>query len=346
MDSEFIINVENLAKHYQTFNKAEGLVGSLKSFIKRDGITVKAVDKINFKIKAGEFVGLLGPNGAGKTTTLKMMTGLIVPTSGKVTVFDRFNPANRDRDYLRQIGMVMGQRNQLHQDLPATESFRLAQAIYDISEVDFVERLKRFAGLFDIESKLNVPVRKLSLGERMKLELILAIIHNPSILYLDEPTIGLDFNAAKHIRNFLRELNQNFGVTIILTSHYTKDIEELCERVVLINRGNLIYDGRLLDMSPEFQDDRSVEFYFKDLFSFRQFLKLKSPDNILFKDIQTSEPDLSGTIRSIPHHVAEIISAVLNKISPDNILEIKIKERALDEVFSAVYDSAATIATP
>lgn len=338
--SETVIEIKNIQKTYTTFKKQAGFKGALSSFFQRETIPVHAVKPTSFVIKKGEFVGLLGPNGAGKTTMLKMMTGLIPPTAGSCLAFNQYDTKKRPHEYLKRIGMVMGQRNQLHPDLPAIDSFKLSQAIYDVPEERFQKRLDSCLSLFDIRGKLNIPVRKLSLGERMKMELILAILHEPELLFLDEPTIGLDFNAAKQIRRFLADANQAFKITIILTSHYTKDIEELCRRVILVNYGTTIYDGPLDGLDERIQGERQFTVVLNDP-SDRPILTKWIQNNPELKEIPATTADLcevsfSTTIRQAP----EIAKALLNVISSASIRDLIIGERSLEDVFSEIYSRA------
>ena len=352
--TETIIHVQNLEKTYQTFKKEPGLGGAIKSFFIREAISIYAVKPTSFEIKRGEFIGLLGPNGAGKTTMLKMMTGLIPPTSGTSTTFGRFDSSKRPRDYLRRIGMVMGQRNQLHPDLPALDSFRLSQAIYNIPQEKFDARLNRCLDLFEIHQKLNIPVRKLSLGERMKMELILAILHEPEILFLDEPTIGLDFSAARQIRTFLAEANSKFKITIVLTSHYTKDIEELCRRVILINHGSLIYDGPLDGVDERVQGERQFVVTAADPHSAASILKVvKAIEGITLMTNDTegdhandSADDVTITFAVPSRLVSETTKILVDAVPASAIRDLTISERSLEDVFAEIYSRTSTSSSP
>ncbi len=239
-----MIEVENLTRIFRTYKKRPGFWGGVRGLVKRDFEELAAAKDISFSIKEGEFVGFLGPNGAGKTTTLKMLSGLIYPTSGQARVAG-FDPTKRENAYRRIFALVLGQKNQLWWDLPAIESFLVLRHIYGIPAEDYKATLDELVSLLDVSAKLNVMVRELSLGERMKMELIAALLHRPRVLFLDEPTIGLDVISQKSVRNFLREYNRRHRVTILLTSHYMADIQALCERVVVIHRGTKIYDGNL-----------------------------------------------------------------------------------------------------
>ena len=238
------ISVSHLSKFYEVHQKEPGFLGSLRAFFRRRYQTVRAVDDISFEIGEGEVVGFLGPNGAGKTTTLKVLSGLLYPTSGDITVCG-FRSFDRQNEFLRQITLVMGQKNQLIWDLPALESFEVNRAIYEIPRADYQAVLKELTDLLELEPVLGKQVRKLSLGERMKCELAAALLHRPRVLFLDEPTIGLDVTMQARVREFLAEYNRRHGATILLTSHYMADVVALCKRIFVIDRGHLVYDGEL-----------------------------------------------------------------------------------------------------
>jgi ABC-2 type transport system ATP-binding protein len=239
-----MIEVQHLTRIFRTYKKQPGFWGGIKGLFNRKYDETAAAKDISFSIAEGEFVGFLGPNGAGKTTTLKMLSGLIFPTSGSARVAG-FDPTRRENAYRRIFALVLGQKNQLWWDLPAIESFSLLRAIYGLQAADYKKTLDELVELLGVADKLNVMVRELSLGERMKMELIAALIHRPKVLFLDEPTIGLDVVSQRAVRLFLREYNRKHKVTIVLTSHYMADIKELCERVIVIHKGSKIYDGAL-----------------------------------------------------------------------------------------------------
>ncbi len=253
-----IIVAENLSKVYPVAVKEPGIKGTFSHFFHRNYRLVTAVQNVSFEIGAGEIVGFLGPNGAGKTTTLKMLTGLIHPSSGTVRVAEQI-PFKRQRHFLQKITLVMGQKQQLIWDLPALDSLRINAAVYGISPKQFEYRVDELSEMLSLEGKLTQPVRKLSLGERMKAELLAALIHQPKVLFLDEPTLGLDVNAQLAVRNFLREYNERTGATILLTSHYMADITALCQRVLLIYEGQMIYDGSLDGLLERFSPYREVK---------------------------------------------------------------------------------------
>lgn len=253
------IVVNNLTKSFEYYKKEQGLHGSFQNLFHRKPLIKEAVKGLNLSVEEGEFVGFLGPNGAGKTTSLKMLSGILYPTSGQASVLG-YTPWDRKKEMKRQISIVMGQKNQLWWDLPANESMVLNQKIYGIEETVFQKRLDQMADLLDVRELLKVQVRRLSLGERMKMELIAALLHHPKVLFLDEPTIGLDIVSQKAIREFLKEYNRDEKVTVLLTSHYMSDITHLCKRSVVINHGVVIYDDLTENINHLLGDKRVVKF--------------------------------------------------------------------------------------
>jgi len=251
------IHVAHLSKTYQVPEREAGLVASIKSLVKRKLRDTKAVDAISFDIAPGEVVGFLGPNGAGKTTTLKMLSGLLYPTSGEGRVLG-YLPSKRQKDFLRQITLVMGNRNQLQWDIPALDSFELNRAIYGIPEAQFKQTRDAFIKLLELGDLVKKPVRNLSLGERMKMEIVGALLHRPKVLFLDEPTIGLDVTMQKRIRQFVAEYNRLYGATVLLTSHYMADVVALCKRVIVIHHGQILYDGDLSGLVERFSADKTI----------------------------------------------------------------------------------------
>ena len=241
------IKLEHINKSFKIFKRDAGLSGAIKSFIFRKYEKVTALRDISLKINDGEIIGVLGQNGAGKTTLIKILAGLIHPTSGNLDV-NGFTPSKRKNDFLKQISVVMGQKNQLWWDIPASESFLLNQKIYDIEKTAYQNRLDELVNLLNVEDKLNVQVRRLSLGERMKMEIIAALLHNPKIVFLDEPTIGLDVISQSKIRDFVKEYNHKHNTTFLITSHYMNDIQALCERVYVIDNGIGLYDGNFVKL--------------------------------------------------------------------------------------------------
>lgn len=252
-----IIEVNNLTKEYRTYKKKPGFRGALAGLARREYETVQAARNVSFSVREGELVGFLGPNGAGKTTTLKMLAGLLYPTSGTARVLD-YVPWERKDGYRRQFSLLLGQKNQLWWDLPARESLELNAKIYGIGREQFERTVEELTELLAVKEKLNIMVRELSLGERMKMELIAALLHQPKVLFLDEPTIGLDVISQKTVREFLRTHNQQRKTTILLTSHYMADIQELCQRVIIIDKGTIFFDGRLHEVLDRFADFKLV----------------------------------------------------------------------------------------
>ncbi len=326
MSTKNIISVKNLSKHFQVYKKEPGLMGSFKSLFVRNYETVKAVNDVSFDIAEGEIIGFIGQNGAGKTTTLKMLSGLLYPSTGEVSVLG-FNPWDRKPEFQKQFALIMGQKNQLWWDLPAIESFLLNKAIYEIPDKQFDETLEKLSTLLEVKDVLQIQVRKLSLGQRMKCELIAALLHNPKVLFLDEPTIGLDVVMQKTLRDFIKEYNKQFGATIILTSHYMDDVKELCERVIIIDHGTKVYDGNL---------NKIIEKYARN-----KILSLNFTENITEKELQTygqikSFDDTQATLLVQRSEATKIAAKLLNKykINDLNIEEVPI-EAIIREIFSS-----------
>jgi len=253
-----IIKVEHLTKSFDYYKKELGLRNSIKNLFFREKLTKTAVNDISFEIEAGEVVGFLGPNGAGKTTTLKMLSGILHPTGGKASVLG-FTPWERRKAFKMQFAIVMGQKNQLWWDLPANESLFLNKCIYEIDDRTYESTLAELTELLDVKGLLDVQVRRLSLGERMKMELIAALIHKPKLIFLDEPTIGLDLISQKKFRDFFKYYNQEKKATILLTSHYMEDVEDLCKRVVIINQGRIVFDGDLQKVNEVFAQSKVIK---------------------------------------------------------------------------------------
>ena len=295
-----IIAVNNLSKIYPVAIKKPGLKGTLTHFFRRTYREIKAVQDISFQIQSGEVVGFLGANGAGKTTTLKMLTGLIHPSTGEVRVAN-YVPFRRQPQFLRKTSLVMGQKQQLLWDLPALDSLRINAAVYNISEPVFKQRLGELAEMLGVEDKLHQPVRKLSLGERMKAELLAALLHHPQVLFLDEPTLGLDINAQVAVREFLQEYNQRYDATCLLTSHYMADITALCDRVLLIHQGQLIYDGLLDGLLDRFAPYREVKIELAQSLSAEQLADFGEIESIQGQEVRFIVPreELTATISRI-----------------------------------------------
>ncbi|MEJ2007796.1 MAG: ATP-binding cassette domain-containing protein [Acidobacteriota bacterium] len=258
-----IIEVQDLTKEFRSFRRREGVWGAMQNLFVRERITVSAVDHVNFSIEPGEVVGYIGANGAGKSTTVKMLTGILVPTSGHI-VANGYVPYRDRRRYTKHIGVVFGQRTQLWWDIAVIESFKLLKEIYEVSDADYRERLGIFSEILNLKDYLNTPVRKLSLGQRMRCDIAASLLHNPPLLFLDEPTIGLDVVAKDRIREFLKEVNRMERTTVLLTTHDLSDIEELCSRIIVIDKGKTLFDGALREMKGRLAKYNQVKFFLKD----------------------------------------------------------------------------------
>ena len=279
------ITVNHLSKQFKIFKREAGLKGALKSFLNRKYENVYAVKDCSLSIDKGEIIGILGENGAGKTTLIKMMVGLLYPSSGNIEI-DKHIPWQRKNDFLKNISIVMGQKNQLWWDIPASESFLLNKSIYNISNKDYDNRLNELVDILDIREKLNVQVRRLSLGERMKMEIIASLLHNPKIVFLDEPTLGLDIISQSKIREFISHHNQKYQTTFIITSHYIKDIQELCKRVYVIHKGEGLYDGDFNNLIRKINPKSKLFFEFNNLPSPEVLKSLNDKYNITINENQ------------------------------------------------------------
>ncbi len=323
-----IIEVKNLSRSYEYYRKQPGLMGSLKSFFYREKQYAEAVKEISFKIEPGELIGFLGPNGAGKTTTLKMLSGILHPTSGEARVLG-YIPSNREVAYQKQFALVMGQKNQLIQDLPAIETFTVNKEIYEVPDSEFKKNLDELVYIFDIEKILDIQVRKLSLGQRMKCELAAALLHKPKVIFLDEPTIGLDVVAQKNIRDFIKKYNQENQTTVVLTSHYMEDIKELCQRVIIINFGKIIYDGKLDDLIKKYAPYKVLKITFNDS-------DIK-PETIKKFGIVEDFTPYGCTIKTDRNETKKTAIALLSSDLP--IDDIIIDEVDIDDVIRSIFNS-------
>ena len=258
-----IINIKNINKTFKAFHREAGLKGAMNSLFKRNYKNIEVLNDINLEIDEGEIIGILGENGAGKTTLIKLMVGLLHPTAGTITV-DGYNPWDRNHNFLRNISVVMGQKNQLWWDIPASESFLLNKHIYNLDDTQYKETLDELIEYLDVKDKINIQVRRLSLGERMKMEIIAALLHRPKIILLDEPTLGLDVISQSKIREFVKYYNTEHRTTFVITSHYTQDIQDMCKRVFILNKGNSIYDGDFNKLIKSINPERKLIFKFID----------------------------------------------------------------------------------
>lgn len=319
-----MITVKNLSKTYRVHEKEEGLVASIKSLFVRKYKTVHAVDNIDFEIKQGEMVGFIGPNGAGKTTTLKMLSGLLYPSSGEVLVRG-FTPHQRKDEYLKQISLIMGQKNQLWWDLPTIETFSLNKEIYEVGDKEYKKTLSELTELLDVKDVLNQPVRNLSLGQRMKCELIAALIHQPKVLFLDEPTIGLDVIMQRNVREFIKEYNKKHNSTVILTSHYMDDVKEICERIIMINHGKIIFDDSLFSLITKYADYKTLIVVFNS--------KANEKELIRFGDIKKfAYPEV--IINVAQNKVSKVAYDLLDKYDID---DIDINEPELKDIIGVIF---------
>ncbi len=323
-----MIEVHNLSRVFRTYKKRPGFWGGVAGLFNRKYEETWAARDISFTIGEGEFVGFLGPNGAGKTTTLKMLAGLIYPTHGSARIAG-FDPSRRENAYRRIFSLVLGQKNQLWWDLPANESFTLLRHIYDLPAKDYRETLDELVSLLGVADKLAVMVRELSLGERMKMELIAALLHKPRILFLDEPTIGLDIVSQKAVRNFLRQYNQKHKVTILLTSHYMADIEELCARVIIIHKGSKVYDGPLSRLDGDrTAKARQVTFLPQDPTAFPA--GWKSAYGETSRNADTGKITVNVGAESLMRAIQEIMSVTA-------VADITIEEEPLENIIGKIF---------
>ncbi|OQX53112.1 MAG: hypothetical protein B5M53_07360 [Candidatus Cloacimonas sp. 4484_209] len=319
-----MISVHNLRKTYLRHKKAPGLKGLIKDLISRRYERVEALRGVSFEISPGEFVGYIGPNGAGKTTTMKILSGILYPTDGEVNVLG-FIPWERKKEYLRKITFVMGQKNQLWWDLPAYDSFKLLKEIYDIPEAQFEKNLHELTELLGVEYLINYPVRRLSLGERMKMELVASLLHEPEVIFLDEPTIGLDIVSQEKIREFLKIYNREKKATIILTSHYIRDIESVCERIILLHKGYILFDGNKNELIEKFRKYRVINILFKK----------KIPENLGRYGEVISVDELKVKIKANSGKVREVIKEISSKFE---ILAMEIEEVSMEDIIKETFE--------
>ncbi len=322
-----LITVEHLTKTFSSYKKEPGIAGSFKSLFNREYITKYAVNDVSFSIEKGELIGFIGPNGAGKTTTLKCLSGLIYPTSGKVSVAG-YKPFDRKTEFLKKISLVMGQKNQLWMDLPAYESFLLNKEIYEVEAARFNPIIKELTELLDVVDILHIQVRKLSLGQRMKCELINQLIHSPEILFLDEPTIGLDVVMQQNLRDFIKDYNAKYEATILLTSHYMEDVKKLCKRIIFIDQGKIMYDGQLATLVQKYSPHKILTFTFNAPIDKDSFIKFGD-----VKKVSTSKIELT-VAREKTNHVA---AHILDKFDVD---EFTVEEPSIEDVVRRFFTTS------
>jgi len=317
-----VIHVADLRKTFVVPVREAGLRAAMRSLFRRKTREVRAVDGISFDIAAGEVVGFLGPNGAGKTTTLKMLSGLLYTTSGEASVPGHV-PSRRERDFLRRITLVMGNRNQLQRDIPALDSFELNRAIYRIPHDQYVRTRDEFIELLELQDLVDKPIRNLSLGERMKMEVVGSLLHRPQVLFLDEPTIGLDVTMQKRIRAFVAEYNRRYGATVLLTSHYMADVEALCRRVIVIHHGRILFDGQLSSLAGRFAAYKTIGVVLED----------GSADMSAYGEVIHTEGDRI-TLR-VPKDETSRVTARL--LSDHSVLDLTIEDPPIEDVIEMVF---------
>jgi ABC-2 type transport system ATP-binding protein len=319
------VHVADLRKTFSVPVREAGLRAAARSLVRRESRDINAVAGLSFEIEPGEIVGFLGPNGAGKTTTLKMLSGLLYPTSGEALVLGHV-PSRRERPYLRRITMVMGNRNQLQWDLPALDSFELIRAIFRLDPDDFRTTRDDFIELLDLGALVNKPVRNLSLGERMKMEFVAALLHKPIVLFLDEPTLGLDITMQKRIRSFVAEYNRRYGATVLLTSHYMADVQALCKRVIVIHHGRLLFDGALSELATRFNATKTIGVMLRD----------GSADLSAYGEVMESE-DGRVLLRVARADAPDVATRLLRDLP---VADLTIEDPPIDDVIEQVFATA------
>jgi len=322
--SEKAVIVEHLSKNFEVTEKKPGILGSIFSLVSPQKKVIRALKNISFTIDKGELVGFIGANGAGKTTTLKILSGLLYPTSGFVQVSD-FDPWQRRTEFLRQIALVMGQKNQLWWDLPGIETMELNRAIYEIPKRQYQESLEELTTLLEVKNLLNIQVRRLSLGQRMRLELVAALIHRPKMLFLDEPTIGLDVIAQKKVRDFIYDYNKRFQATIILTSHNMGDLIDLTKRVIVIDKGETLFDGGLKELVGQYSKQKIIKVYLSKEADFKKFEEIGKISKLDFPLVTLSVPREASTLAA---------SEILQNFP---VADLTIEEEGVEEIIRRVF---------
>ena len=333
---ENVIQVNNLRKEFKAYSSRTGLKGAFRDLFTRNYKVVPAVNDINFSVKKGEMVGYIGENGAGKSTTIKMLTGILTPTSGEIIV-NGMNPHKERERFVQTIGVVFGQRSQLWWDIAVQESFRLLKKVYKVSDEQYDQHMNHVIKTLDIEPLLDKPVRKLSLGQRMRCELAAALIHNPPLLFLDEPTIGLDVLVKLKIRGFLKEINEKYNTTILLTTHDLSDIEALCERVVMLDEGKVIYDGALSELKAKWGDTKELQFQFLEAVDIPAIKKVTSGLPVVW-EVDEKGHTFIATVEDRDELISKVIAQV---VAAFKIKDVKINETSTEEIIRNIYEKGA-----
>ncbi len=330
------IEVNNLRKEFKSYSSRTGLKGAFRDLFTRNYRIIPAVNDISFTVKQGEMVGYIGENGAGKSTTIKMLTGILTPTSGQITV-NGMNPHMEREKFVQTIGVVFGQRSQLWWDIAVQESFRLLKKVYKVSDEQYDSHMNHVIKTLDIEPLLDKPVRKLSLGQRMRCELAAALIHNPPLLFLDEPTIGLDVLVKLKIREFLKEINEKYNTTILLTTHDLSDIEALCERVIMLDEGKVIYDGALKQLKETWGEGKELQFQFLEEVELGEIRNLTSG-----MPVKWEQDEKEQVFTVVMEDNDELISQLIAKtVAAYKIKDIKINETSTEEIVRNIYEKGA-----
>lgn len=322
------IIVDQLVKDFEVKQRKSGITGAVSSLVKPKRELVRALKSISFSVSEGELVGFIGPNGAGKTTTLKILSGVLYPTSGFAQV-NGFTPQERRMGFLKQIALVMGQKNQLWWDLPASESFELNRAIYEVPAREFKKSLSELTKLLEVEKLLSTPVRRLSLGQRMRLELVAALLHRPKIIFLDEPTVGLDVVAQQRMRDFIAAYNKQAKATILLTSHNMDDVADLARRVIVINEGEIIFDGKLTELVDQFAKEKIIKVYISNKINVDALERIGKIKNINLPEI----------VLSVPRGASKVAAAELLQNYP--VDDLTIEEESIEEIIRQVFRGAS-----
>ncbi|QKS70626.1 ATP-binding cassette domain-containing protein [Paenalkalicoccus suaedae] len=332
MEEQYAINVRHLRKEFKSYSSRSGLKGAFRDLFTRNYKILRAVDDVNLQIKQGEMVGYIGENGAGKSTTIKMLTGILTPTEGDISILG-MDPHKEREKFVRKIGVVFGQRSQLWWDIAVQESFRLLKKVYKVPDEQFEAHMKDIIDTLEIHDLLDKPVRKLSLGQRMRCELAAALIHNPPLLFLDEPTIGLDVLVKVKIREFLKRINKEYGTTILLTTHDLADIEALCDRVILLDKGNVIYDGELEALQHSWLQEKRVEFTFEEEIHIGEL-------STEFNEAHWEEGDKPLLLRATIADESEVDLSVFvaRVISSRAISDVKINKVSTEEIIRHIYE--------